>query len=146
MERDNPLFIDTWGWLKLFGKRETRHKEVAQFYRSFRQEGRGAFTTDYVLDETITQLFLRLSFEQAREKYQKIEEARSAGFLEVKWISPARFDMALQLRKKYDDKPDISFTDLSSMVVMQEFDLRDVLTGDAHFEHVGMGFRRQPQG
>ena len=50
----------------------------------------------------------------------------------------------MELRRKYDDKPDISFTDLTSMVVMQEFDLRDVLTGDAHFEHVGMGFRRQP--
>jgi hypothetical protein len=30
------------------------------------------------------------------------------------------------------------------MVVMQELELRDVLTGGAHFKHVGMGFRRQP--
>ena len=140
----NRLFIDTWGWLKIFGRRESRHEKVAQHYRQFRDDGGEAFTTDYVLDETITQLFLRLPCGQALEKYQRIVHSREAGFLKVEWIAPDRFGSAMELRRKYDDKPDISFTDLTSMVVMQEFDLRDVLTGDAHFEHVGMGFRRQP--
>lgn len=140
----NRLFIDTWGWLKIFGRRESRHEEVAQYYREFRTDGGEAFTTDYVLDETITQLFLLLLYEQALEKYQRIDRAREAGFLKVEWIGPDRFGRAMELRRKYDDKLDISFTDLTSMVVMQEFDLRDILTGDAHFEHVGMGFRRQP--
>ena len=30
------------------------------------------------------------------------------------------------------------------MVVMEELNIEDVLTGDAHFEHVGMEFRRRP--
>lgn len=140
----NRLFIDTWGWLKIFGRRESRHEEGDQYYRQFRTDGGEAFTTDYVLDETITQLFLRLPSGQALEKYQRIARAREAGFLKVKWTAPDRFGRAMDLRRKYDDKPDISFTDLASMVVMQELDLQDVLTGDAHFEHVGMGFRRRP--
>jgi predicted nucleic acid-binding protein len=140
----NRLFIDTWGWLKIFGRREARHEEVAQYYRRFRKEGGWAFTTDYVLDETLTQVFLRLPFPVAVEKYERIEAAREAEFLEVKWITPDRFDRAMDLRQRYDDKPDISFTDLSSMAVMQEVGLRDVLTGDAHFEHVGLGFRLRP--
>ncbi len=50
------LFIDTWGWLKIFGRWESRHEEVAEYSRRFRQEGGWAHTTDYVLDETLTLL------------------------------------------------------------------------------------------
>jgi len=57
------LSIDTWGWLKIFGRRESRHEEVSQYYRRFRKDSGAAFTTDYVLDETITQLFLRLPYD-----------------------------------------------------------------------------------
>jgi len=138
------LFVDTWGWLKIFSPRESGHAEVTQYFRSFLDRGGEVFTTDYVLDETLTLLFKRLSFERASEQYERIEAAEEEGFLRVEWIGRDRFDDALQLRRRYSDKPDISFTDLTSMVVMQELDLQDVLTGDAHFEHAGMGFRRRP--
>jgi len=30
------------------------------------------------------------------------------------------------------------------MVVMEELGLKDIITGDEHFEHVGKGFQRKP--
>jgi len=60
------------------------------------------------------------------------------------WESPSRFEEAKVLRLRFDDKPRISFTDLTSMVVMREIGVTDVITGDEHFEHVGMGFQRKP--
>jgi predicted nucleic acid-binding protein len=45
---------------------------------------------------------------------------------------------------KYADKPLISFTDLSSMVVMKELGISLVLTRDDHFNQVGMGFIKVP--
>jgi predicted nucleic acid-binding protein len=30
------------------------------------------------------------------------------------------------------------------MVVMKELDVKDIITGDEHFEYVGMGFQRKP--
>jgi predicted nucleic acid-binding protein len=95
-----------------------------------------------VLDESLTLLFKRLSFDRAAAQYQKIEEARDEGFLDVEWIGRDRFYRAINLRMRYSDKPDISFTDLTSMVVMEDLDLRDVLTGDAHFAHVGQVVRQ----
>ena len=55
-------FIDTWGWLTLHDKSEAKHQEVAEFYAAFRSYKGTIYTTDYVLDETFTLLFKRLSF------------------------------------------------------------------------------------
>lgn len=41
-------------------------------------------------------------------------------------------------------EPRISFTDLTSMVVMEERGITDILTEDTHFAQVGMGFRILP--
>jgi predicted nucleic acid-binding protein len=59
-------------------------------------------------------------------------------------IDETRFAQAQILRLKYLDKPQISFTDLTSMVVMQELGISHVLTEDAHFIQVGLGFERLP--
>ena len=50
------------------------------------------------------------------------------------------FRQTVKLRVKYKDKPEISFTDLTSMVVMQELELKRILTEDRHFEHIGLSF------
>lgn len=138
------VFVDTWGWLKLRDRRETGHERVVSYFHRVLKDEEVVYTTDYVLVETVTLLFKRLPFEKAWEGYWQIESACRNGFLEIEWIGRDRFDRSLELRRRYSDKPDISFTDLTSMVVMDELGLRDVLTGDDHFAHVGMGFRRQP--
>ena len=59
-------------------------------------------------------------------------------------LSGDQFRTAWQMRMKYDDKPEISFTDFTSMVVMQDLGMTEVFTGDAHFQQVGLGFRILP--
>jgi predicted nucleic acid-binding protein len=51
---------------------------------------------------------------------------------------------AWALRKQLDDKPNVSFTDLTSMVIMQERHIVQVFTADAHFTQVGLGFSLVP--
>lgn len=138
------LFVDTWGWLTLRDRREVHHQAVTDFYRDFRAQDGLVYTTDYVLDETLTLLFKRLPFVQARESLEILEEAIQAGYLNLEWITPDRFTETKKLRLRLQDKPLISFTDLSSMVVMQELDIPIILTGDAHFTHVGLGFQIMP--
>ena len=71
-------------------------------------------------------------------------EASNLGLLDIEHVTPERFAQAWRLRLRYRDKPRISFADLTSFVVMRELGLREILTADAHFEHVGMGFVRKP--
>ena len=138
------LFVDTWGWVALHNRRETRHDEVKEFYRQYRLSGAKIYTTDYVLDETLTLIFRRLPFDLAKISMKSINDAIEQGYLRLEWMSPSRFEEAKVLRLKFDDKSRISFTDLTSMVVMKEIGVVDVITGDEHFEHVGMGFHRKP--
>ena len=138
------IFIDTWGWLTLRDRDESRHGDVKGFYQQLRDENQMIYTSDYVLDETITLVFKRLPFKTAKESLAKLDKAIEQGYLQVEWVTPERFEKAKILRLKYQDKPKISFTDLSSMVVMEELGLKDIITGDEHFEHVGMGFQRKP--
>jgi len=43
------------------------------------------------------------------------------------------------------NKPDISFTDLTSFVLMQELVINKAFTGDAHFEEINLGFEILPK-
>lgn len=138
------LFIDTWGWLALRDRKESRHQEVKDLYIRFRGREGIIYTSDYVLDETITLLFRRLPFMTAKGSLEKIDRANKEGYLRVEWVTPERFEKAKGLRLKYQDKPKISFTDLTSMVVMKELGIRDIITGDEHFGEIGMGFGRVP--
>jgi len=60
--------------------------------------------------------------------------------LELEKITDEVFKEAWILRKKYADKPDISFTDLTSFVIMQKKKIRKVFTANSHFKKVNLGF------
>ncbi|MBI5074974.1 MAG: type II toxin-antitoxin system VapC family toxin [Nitrospirae bacterium] len=136
------LFIDTWGWIVLYNKREPRHKEVNTFYRKFRLHGGKIYTSDYVLDETFTLLFKRVAGKSAADALRLIQLACTQGYVEIVPVSPKVFEKAIQLRLKLHDKPGISFTDLTSMLVMKGQGIPLILTEDDHFSHVGMSFTR----
>ena len=138
------LFIDTWGWIVLGNKREPRHAEITKFYSSRKKQRGISYTTDYVLDETFTLLFRRLSFKEAKDSLDLIDLAIKEGYLRLERITAERFEKAKGLRIKFRDKPRVSFTDLTSMVVMAERGITDILTEDDHFTQVGMGFQKIP--
>jgi uncharacterized protein len=138
------LFIDTWGWLTLHDRGERYHLSATQVYRRALAEKGQIYTTDYILDETITLLFRRLPAPLASQSMKKLLLAFSQRDFYLIRISEERFTQALELRAKFLDQPLISFTDLTSMVVMQEVGIVTILTEDAHFTYVGMGFQLLP--
>ncbi len=73
-----------------------------------------------------------------------IDLAIKKGYLRLERITAERFEKAKGLRMKFRDKPRISFTDLTTMVVMTELKIADILTEDDHFTQVGMGIQKMP--
>jgi len=138
------LCIDTWGWIVLGNKREPRHTELTEFYSSWKNQKGISYTTDYVLDETFTLLFRRVPFKEAKRSLDIIDLAIKEGYLRLERITAERFEKAKSLRIKFQDKPRISFTDLTSMVVMAEVGITNILTQDEHFTQVGMAFQKIP--
>ncbi|MEA5627210.1 hypothetical protein [Nostoc sp. UHCC 0251] len=135
------LFIDTWGWLTLHDRSERYHQEATEAYQRAIAENGQIYTTDYVLDETITFFFRRLPAPLADQSMKVLLSAFSADNFYLIRITEERFCLTKELRSKFIDKLLISYTDLTSMVVMQEFGITNVLREDAHFTHVGMGFQ-----
>jgi len=140
----NPWFVDTWGWLALADSREAQQKNLRTLRADCVRQRVVWVTTDYVLDETLTRLFARLPFAQARLFSDGIFEAQRRGLVHIEKIDAERFRQAYALRIRYADKPRISFTDLTSFVVIQELGIRVAVTQDSHFEKVQLGFELVP--
>jgi uncharacterized protein len=136
------LFVDTWGWLALADRSDAKHRAAAECYaQQSRQAGR-ILTSDFVLDELWTLLFARRPFDEAA----KFANALLASpFVAVEWVTRERFNAAMQLRLKFSDKPKLSFTDLTSITIMRELRITDVMTATSHFMQVGLGFRILPE-
>ena len=134
--------MDTWGWLVLANRAEREHSQVVSFYAERTRRTGLIVTSDFVLNELLTILFSRISFEMASRFADGI--LRSP-FITIERITPERFQKAWELRLKFSDKPRISFTDLTSMATMNELGISEVLTADKHFAQVGMNFRLLPE-
>jgi predicted nucleic acid-binding protein len=139
-----PVFVDTWGWMALGHRREPRHVKIQEFYRKLREQQIPIYTSDYVLDELITLLFRRESFTESVRFVDGLFAAIAQGHLITEHVTSERFAVAWELRKQFQDKPGISFTDLASMAIMRDLGILQVLTEDEHFIQVGMGFFRAP--
>ncbi|HHY99175.1 MAG TPA: PIN domain-containing protein [Firmicutes bacterium] len=138
------IFIDTWGWIVLGHRKDPHHQLVSSLYKSLRTAGALVYTSDYVIDELITLLFRREIPDEAFRFVERILSAAAQGFLIIERISPEQFAKAWELRLRFKDKPQISFTDFTTMIVMQERQIEQVLTDDKRFTWVGMGFKILP--
>jgi len=140
----NAVFVDTWAWLGIAHKHDPYHPRAVQQHRAFQKQKIRYVTTNDVLTEVMTSLFPVVSFAKARQFMLNLFQSIKAGRYQFVFVSPDQFERAWLLRQKYDDKPKISFTDFTSMVVMQDLGLTDIFTGDAHFQQVNLGFRLYP--
>jgi predicted nucleic acid-binding protein len=134
------LFVDTWGWVAVADRSDPGHEAATEIFRQARRSG-GTITSNFILDETFTHLFKRRPFEEAWHFTTTVVQSP---FIDIQEVTEARFSRTIELRKQFSDKPRISFTDLSTMAIMVELGITDILTTDRRFTHIGLGFRALP--
>ncbi len=137
-----PIFFDTWGWVAIANKNDKHHKGVFEFYKDYLLSGGLSITSDYILSETFTLLKSRTNIDGVIQFGEGIIQAISSSKIILENITPPRWREAWDLLKKFRDRPKISFCDFSSLVVMRESGIKEVLTNDDHFEQVGFGFKK----
>ena len=132
------LFVDTAGWMACADAADPAHRAATAVRDAWIEQGGLFVTTDYIADETLTLIRLRLSHAAAEGWWRQVD-----GSSRLRWetVTPARAEKARGLFFRYHDK-DFSFTDCTSFVVMRELRMREVLTTDHHFAQ--MGFTLKP--
>jgi hypothetical protein len=132
------LFVDTAGWMACADGADPAHARAVAARDEALEAGRALVTTDYVVDETLTLVRLRLGLPAAEKWWAQVEASPRVRW---QWVDAARSDKARALFFRYRDK-DYSFTDCTSFVVMRELRLKEALTTDRHFRQ--MGFQTLP--
>jgi len=136
------VFVDTAGWMACADAADPGHERARDARDSALEQGNLLVATDYVLDETLTLIRMRLGLAAAKEWWEQIE---GSSRLRWEWIGTARAEKARGVLFRHHDK-DYSFTDCTSFVVMQELKLKQVLTTDRHFRQMGFQVVPDPAG
>lgn len=134
------LFVDTAGWIACADRSDPAYDSCRAARDRAMHAGLMLVTTDFVVDETLTLMRVRLGLQVAEGWWRQVD-----GSSRVRWerISQERFDRALQLFFRHRDKG-YSFTNCTSFAVMRELKLTGALTTDKHFKQ--MGFQVEPTG
>jgi predicted nucleic acid-binding protein len=134
------VFVDTAGWMSLADAADPAHLGAMAFRDRWLQRGGVLVSTDFVLDETLTLLRVRLGLDAAERWWDQVE---GSARLSWEWIDTVRAEKARRWFFRWRDKS-FSFTDCTSFVVMKERRLRTALTTDRHFTQAG--FEIAPSG
>jgi len=131
------LFVDTSGWMACADAADPAHVAASVARDSLLKQGGLLVTTDYVMDETLTLIRLRLGLQAAEVWWRQVD-----GSSRVRWesITSERAEKARGLFFRYRDK-DFSFTDCTSFAVMRELRIVDALATDHHFKQFGFGMK-----
>jgi len=94
------LFVDTAGWVACADEADPLHRQAVAVRDAWLETGGVLLTTDYVADETLTLMRLRLGLDAAEAWWRQVD-----GSSRLRWefISLARADKARALFFRYRD-------------------------------------------
>lgn len=127
------LFVDTAGWMAMADSRDPLHRKSVQCRDQWLEDGAILVTSDYVIDETLTLLRMRIGLGAAKKWWQMVSDSPRC---KKEWITPDHLGKAVQWFFQWQDQS-FSLTDCTSFIVMRELGIEDALTADNHFSIAG---------
>jgi predicted nucleic acid-binding protein len=127
------VFIDTWYLIALLNPKDNAHKEAVELQPQLEGATGGIVVTDAVLMELGNFYGSRGSaFRNAAAELIALALRIDDAPYKLAFIDQSRLQRAVELFAQHQDKQ-WSLTDCSSMVVMEDFGIREIATGDGHF-------------
>lgn len=127
------LFVDTAGWMAMADANDPRHASSLQVRDRWLEQGGILVTSNYVIDETLTLIRIRLGIAAAEKWWDLTSQSPRCG---TEWITHDRQEKAIRWFFKWRDQS-FSLTDCTSFVVMRELGTDTALTADQHFRTAG---------
>ena len=132
------VFIDTGGFIARYNSKDEHHSDAMEYLHKIESGEAGVkkiYTSDYVVDETITTIFARTaSFEITKRCGESILTSTAIERLSVDEES---FKQAWQFFKSRGDIG-LSFTDATSVVLMRKRGIDVIFAFDSHFPKLGL--------
>ncbi len=127
------IFVDTGAWKALYDKDDSLHELAVQTSHDLKEQRATFITSNFICDETITLLRVKTGHELASKFGDSLWGSR---IINIVHVSPDIESQAWEIFKKYSDKS-FSFTDCTSFATMQQLEINQAFTFDAHFRQFG---------
>lgn len=135
----NFLFVDTAGWMAMADRKDPLNTAAITSRDNWLENNGILITSNYIMDETLTLIQMRIGLSAAKKWWDMVSKSPRC---KLHWITPEREQAAIKWFFGWQDQS-FSFTDCTSFVLMKEFSITKVLTGDRHF--ITAGFEILPQ-
>ncbi|MSP60056.1 MAG: PIN domain-containing protein [Myxococcales bacterium] len=136
------IFYDTWGFMALANARDPDHDVAGDANRRLLRDSCHAVTSDYVLDETVTGLHNAAGAACALAFIDFARTARAGGMLELIAVTEERRERAVVIFERLaGDTPRLSFTDCTSLSLMDELAIPLAFSRGPHFHRLGPKIR-----
>ena len=126
------VFIDTGAFHALANKSDSLHELVVAVYQDIVDRNAALYTSNYVIDETVTLIRARVSHKAAVVFMNSFDLSR----IKLLRVTDVDERSAKQIFITYKDK-EFSFTDCTSFSLIDKHDINATLSLDKHFSQYG---------
>jgi predicted nucleic acid-binding protein len=123
------IFVYTSAWFALNDRKDQNHERAVKFVKSFKSSPVLFMTTDYIVDETLTLLRLRISHRDALSFLHLVSHSQQ---IIKEQLTPEQLIRAEKIFSKYSDKF-WSFIDCTSFAFMENKRLNEAFAFDLNF-------------
>ncbi|NVM23340.1 MAG: PIN domain-containing protein [Desulfobacterales bacterium] len=125
-----PIFTDTSAWYAYVDKSDSDHVAAVKLVENL---NRPLMTSNYIFDETLTLVKLRMGYHVAINVGQKLWSQEVGGLVRITEEDESR---AWDIFVQYEDKG-FSFTDCTSFAIMERLKIDTAFAFDDHFSQYG---------
>ena len=134
------IFVDTGAFVARYVRQDSHHRRARKAWDEIERNRSRCYTSNFVLDETLTLLGRRASYSFAADRGRSLLRSSALTILRP---DAGDEEEAVEVFAKFADQQ-VSFTDCVSFVLMRRNRLERAFTFDRHF--ASAGFEIMPKG